>query len=339
MNFSQGKWFSMKPELLVRTERGNFPEKLHYGFVSVIDENFNYILKTGDDENTPFPFRSGAKPLQASVVIDSGTHEYFGFDNKEIATFCASHAGMPVHTEKVKSILRKIGLTPENLQCGPHMPLDTGEKEELIRQKKHATALHNNCSGKHAGMLAVCVKNNWDVPSYLNVNHPVQKLIMQNIKDLCQLKDIPVTALDGCSAPVPILPHYNMGIGFLNLFLNPKYEQIKLAMAQNPYITGGIGRIDSEIIASSKGKLIAKIAAEGVCIVVNTRLKQALIVKIIDADFKARSIAVIDSLKKLGWLSEKEIQASENLSFLAKKQITNWKNKIVGEIKVFIQPE
>ncbi len=326
----------MKPELLVRTERGSSPEKLHYGFILVIDADYNYVLKIGDDQNTPFPFRSGAKPLQASAVIDSEAHAYFGFSGEELAIICASHAGTPVHTEKVENILQKITLSRQDLQCGPHMPLDIKEKENLIRHGKAGTSIHNNCSGKHAGMLSVCVKNNWNTGTYLEVDHPVQRHIMSNIKELCILKDLPEVALDGCSAPVPVLAHYNMGVGFLNLFLNPKYEPLKLAMSQNPYITGGNGRLDSEIIAASGGRLIAKVAAEGVCIVINTGAKQVLVVKILDADFKARSVSVIESLNQLKWLSENEIQSSAGLNHLYRKEITNWKHKLAGEIKTFI---
>jgi len=324
----------MKPKILVKAERGNFPEKIHYGFISVINEEFKYVLKIGDDNNIPFPFRSGAKPLQATAVIDTDTHKYFNFRGEELALFCASHAGTAEHIAKISQILEKTGLNLENLQCGSHMPLDADEQKKMIIEGKPPTPLHNNCSGKHAGMLSVCIKNNWDINTYLKPDHPVQKLIMQNIKDLCGLKNLPEIALDGCSAPVPILPHYNMGVGFLNLFSKPEYEPIKLAMAKNPFLSGGHGRLDSEIISASNGNIIAKVAAEGVCIVVNLEKKQVLVVKIIDADFKARAVVVIESVKKLGWLSEEQINSSERLKKMYDKQITNWKQEIVGEIKI-----
>ncbi len=157
------------------------------------------------------------------------------------------------------------------------------------------------------------------------------------LKDFCFLEKIPKTGYDGCSAPVPILPHYNMGVGFLNLFLNEKYSAIKYAMSKNPYVAGGKGRLDSEITNASGGKLIAKVAAEGLCIVINTRENKVLVVKIIDADFKARSIAVIESLKKLGWLSENEINDSKELKILFNKKILNWKQKLAGEIKTVFE--
>lgn len=323
----------MKPELLVTTKRGGFAEKLHYGFIFLIDENFNLVSKIGEDNNIPFPFRSAAKPLQASVVIDSGVFNHFGLDNQELAVICASHSGTKQHTEKIKNILKKCGLAEEDLQCGIHAPLDEEEKRILIRENKDPELIHHNCSGKHAGMLSVCTKNDWDISSYLELDHPLQKEIMKKIWVLCNLDRIPESVSDGCSAPVPVLPHYNMGVGFLKLFLDEKYTDIKLAMSQNPYLSGGKGRLDSEIINASSGKLIAKVGAEGLCIVINTEIKKVLAVKILDADYKARSIAVVDSLQQLGWLSGNQIQQSEGLQKLYDKKIKNTKGSLVGEIK------
>lgn len=273
----------MKPQLLVKIEREGYVEKLHYGFIWAIDEEYKVILKEGDDENTPFPFRSGAKPLQATAVIESGAYEEFGFNKEELAVICASHTGEDAHVEAVLSIINKTGLTENALKCVPHN-------------------LQNNCSGKHAGMLSVCVKNGWDIETYLDKKHPLQKLLMQKTQDLCLLKEIPPSVLDGCTAPVPVLPHYNMAVGYLNLLFNPKYTPIKQAMLEHPYIVGGKGRIDTEVMQASPGKFIAKVAAEGVCIIVNIEKRQALLVKITDASRTARSIAVWDALKKLGWI-------------------------------------
>ncbi len=274
----------MKPHLLVKTEREGYIEKLHYGFVWVIDEEFNIVFKQGEDYNTPFPFRSGAKPLQASVLTDCGCFGHFGLTHRELAVICASHTGEEEHVQAVRSVLEKIGLNEKHLQCTPKTP-------------------KNNCSGKHAGMLAVCVKNNWDINTYTEKNHPLQLRIMRKIRELCMLNESPGVVKDGCGAPVPVLPHYNMGIGYLNLFLDGKYRDIKKAMAEYPYIVGGKNKIDTELMRAEPGKLIAKVSAEGVCIVVNTERKQVLMVRITDANHNARSIAVWENLKKTGWLS------------------------------------
>ena len=268
----------MQPALLVRTEREGFIEKLHYGFVLVIDEGFNIVYKQGEDKNTPFPFRSGAKPLQATAVIDSGAFGHFGLGHEELAVICASHTGTKEHIEKVRGILKKTGLREKNLKC----------------------PINHNCSGKHAGMLSVCVKNNWNPDTYTDINHPLQEQIVMKTRELCMLGSIPPIVKDGCSAPVTVMPLYNMGIAYLNLFSS--YRDIKLAMSRNPFLIGGDKRTDTEVIQASGGNLIAKVAAGGMCMVINLKEKKVLIVRITDGDYEARSDAVRDMLKKLGWV-------------------------------------
>lgn len=274
----------MKPQLLVKTEREGYVEKLHYGFVWLVNDDYKLILHKGDDKNIPFPFRSGAKPLQASIVIDTEAFKYFNFTHSELAVMCASHAGEEIHVNTVKSILNKIGLSENDLQCVPK-------------------TLTNNCSGKHAGMLAVCIKNGWDISNYLSPEHPLQKQIMEKIKELCHLDTLPPVVKDGCTAPVPVLPHYNMAVGYLNLFFNPQYNDIRQAMLENPVIVGGTkDRIDTDVMLAAPGKLLAKVSAEGACLIVNLEQKQVLIVRITDAERNARSIAVWDMLKELKWI-------------------------------------
>lgn len=322
----------MNPALLIETQRNNITEKQHFGFIIAVDKEENIIFKIGDDENKNFWFRSAAKPLQASIILESGAYEKFNFTLRELAVCCASHAGTEEHTEAVRSILNKICLNEENLQCGAHEPLDKETRNYLIRQNKSPTQIYNNCSGKHAGMLAVCVANNWNIKDYLDFEHPLQKKITENISKFCNIdKNSINTGTDGCSAPIHALPHYKMGVGFLNLFSDKNYELLKQAFIQNPYLIGGNERLDTDIIKLSSGKLISKVAAEGLCITVNLEKNQALIVKILDADMKARAITTLEILKQLNWLSEKELSTPE-----AKKlynfNIMNHKNIIVGEI-------
>lgn len=315
----------MKPALLIETKRDKITEKQHFGFILVVDKKENILFKIGDDENKNFWFRSAAKPLQASLIIKSGAYNKFNFTLHELAVCCASHTGTETHTKTVQSVLNKIGLKEEHLQCGIHEPLDKETREKLIKENKVSNQIHNNCSGKHAGMLAVCRANDWDIQNYLDFSHPLQKEITKSISKFCNfdINNINI-GHDGCSAPVHALPHYKMGVGFLNLFLDKNYELLKKAFQENPFLIGGNKRLDSEIIKASSGKLISKVAAEGLCITVNLEQQQALIVKILDADQSARSIATIEALKQLKWLSEEEINNNE---------IKNWKNHVVGEIK------
>jgi L-asparaginase II len=354
----------MKPALLVETKRNQITEKQHFGFVLVVDKKENILLKIGDDENRHFWLRSAAKPLQASLIIKSGAYDKFNLTLQELAVCCASHAGTEEHTKTVQSILNKIGLKENALQCGVHEPIDKETQDSLIRKNLEPNQLHNNCSGKHAGMLAVCVANGWNTQNYLNFDHPLQKQITRAIAEFCNFDEKNINiGRDGCSAPVHALPHYKMGVGLLNLFLDksglrgsnaaplmaeraacmksqtrnavygeqPSYEILKKAVLENPILAGGNERLDTEIIKASSGKLISKVAAEGLCITINLEQEQALIVKILDANTTARSITTIEALKQLKWLSEEEINLP-SIKKLYDLKIRNWKNQTVGEI-------
>ena len=290
----------MRPALLIETTRSQIVEKQHFGFVLVVDKQENILLKIGDSQNEIFWFRSAAKPFQSSLIIKSGAYNRFNFTLEELAVCCASHTGTGQHTKTVQSVLDKIGLKEENLQCGVHEPLDKKTNDFFIKNDLKPSQLHNNCSGKHAGMLAVCVTNGWDIKNYLDSDHPLQKEITKTIAEFCNFeeKNINIGA-DGCSAPVHSLPFYKMGVGFLNLFLDKNYENLKKAFQGNPFLIGGNERLDTEMIKASSGKLISKTAAGGLCITINLEKEQALIVKILDADTTARSITTIEALKQL----------------------------------------
>ncbi|MEI8390566.1 MAG: asparaginase [bacterium] len=322
----------MKPALLIETTRNNVIEKQHFGFVTVVDKKENLILKTGDDENKNFWLRSAAKPFQSSLIIETGAYDKFGFTLQELAVCCASHTGTEEHTKTVLSVLNKIGLKESHLQCGIHEPIDKKTRNSLIQKNLEPSQLHNNCSGKHAGMLAVCVANKWDIKNYLDLDHPIQKKIIKTVVKFCDFDENNINiGIDGCSAPVHALPVVKMGIGFLNLFLDKNYEKMKKSFQENPFLISGNERLDTEIIKASSGRLISKTAAGGLCITINLELEQAIIVKILDADMTARAITTIDALKQLKWLSQEEIENNE-LKNLYDLNVKNLKNQTVGEI-------
>ena len=322
----------MKPALLVETTRNNVIEKQHFGFVTVVDKKENLLLRTGDDENKNFWLRSAAKAFQSSLIIKTGAYDKFGFTLQELAVCCASHTGTEEHTKNVLSVLNKIGLKEENLQCGIHEPLDKETRNLLIRKNLEPSQVHNNCSGKHAGMLAVCVANGWDIKNYLDLDHPIQKKIIKTVAKFCNFDENNINiGIDGCSAPVHALPVNKMGVGFLNLFLDKNYEKMKKSFQENPFLISGNERLDTEIIKASSGRLISKTAAGGLCITINLELEQAIIVKILDADMTARAITTVAALKQLKWLSQEEIE-NNKLKNLYNLNVKNLKNQTVGEI-------
>ena len=303
---------------LISVKRQNITEREHFGEVFLYPNSQNTSSQC-------FYLRSCAKPIQASVLEDLGVFEHFDLTAEEIAVICASHSGTPKHTQTIENILKKIGKTPYDLQCGTHPPLDFQTRQNL---KEEPSVLHNNCSGKHAGFLAACVKKNWDCKSYLELEHPLQKLIIAKISDCCGFAPDFISK-DGCNAPILAMPLENMCRGFLKTLKN--YPCITEAMAKNPYMAGGEGRIDSEITACSAGKLIAKVGAEGICMVYNRSTEQVLLVKILDSNEQARAIVLIEAMLQLGWLTFDKIYGKPLEKFFD-KTVKTLTGEIVGEI-------
>lgn len=289
----------MAAEILIKYIRDGLIEQEHYGYLMVSDKK-RIIDSHGEAKDTPFYLRSCAKPLQASLIIDYGVDKYFDMTSEEIALCCASHAGEELHVNTAKKFLAKIGLDESYLKCGYHKPISPKEQEKLLLNNEHETIFHNNCVGKHIMMLAICKVKNWGLQTYDQPEHPLQKAIKEKIYELCEVrKDYPVTK-DGCGVPIMSMPLKNMLTGYLNLFTNPKYEKIKNAFLKHPYIIGGYNRLDTKVMENSD-KLIAKVGAGGLCIIVNLEKEEALVVKISDCDMKAREIITLDSLKNLHW--------------------------------------
>jgi L-asparaginase II len=170
----------------------------------------------------------------------------------------------------------------------------------MILNGECENVLQNNCSGKHIMMLGLCKINGWDLATYDKFEHPLQIAIKNQINQLCKVnKEYPQTK-DGCGVPIMSMPLENMLHGYLNIFCNKKYEKIKLAFLNHPYIIGGESRTDTKIMQNSQG-LIAKVGAGGLCIVVNTNTEEAFVVKICDCDMKAREFVTCKVLKNLKW--------------------------------------
>lgn len=291
--------FNPRPEILVKYLRGTLVEEEHFGFRMLANKE-RVLDYTGETGHYPFYLRSCAKPLQASLLIDYGMDIKYDMTGEEIAICCASHAGEEVHLAAEKRLLEKIGLDESFLKCGVHKPLSKSMQDKMLLNGEDAGVLHNNCAGKHIMMLGLCKMNGWDLETYYEPEHPLQVKIKEKITELCALKHrFPMTK-DGCGVPIMSMPLEDMLKGYLNLFTNPRYQKITNAFLNHPYIIGGENRLDTHIMVNSD-KLIAKVGAGGLCIVVNLEKEEAFVVKISDCDMKARELVVIKSLKNLHW--------------------------------------
>lgn len=287
------------PEKLVTFIRDGLIEQEHFGYVVRCNKE-RIIEQIGEDKNYPFYLRSCAKPLQASLLIDYDLDKKYNLTSEEIAICCASHAGENIHTKIIKNLLKKFGLEQNLLKCGEHEPISKTAQDKMLLSGEKPSVIHNNCSGKHTLMLALCKENNWDLETYNNINHPLQQQIKRKIYELCHIKtQYPITK-DGCGVPIHSMPLENIVKGYLNLFCNPKYEKIKNSFLKNPYIIGGENRTDTKIIEQTQN-LIAKVGAGGLCVVINTELEEGFIVKICDSNMQAREIVCADLIKNLHW--------------------------------------
>ncbi len=321
----------MKQEILLKIKRSNLIEKKHYGFITVVNDDGSISSQIGDSINSSFFIRSCMKPFQALPILTSGAFKKFNLDLRELAVSAASHTASFEHVETVKSILNKINLSQNHLQCGIHEPIDIKTRNHLIKNDLKPSPIHNNCSGKHAGMLAVCVHNKWNLKKYLDINHPLQKEILQILKDYCELKGKIENSVDGCSTPIYGMPLHKLGLGLLKLFLSKEGQPLKKAFKDNPVLIGGEKRLDTTIIKASKGNLVSKIGADGLCVVINPDVKQALVVKVYDSSQTARSVVTLETLKQLNWLSKKECE-HDDFKSLDNLTVKDLKNTAVGEI-------
>lgn len=288
-----------EPAKLVIYNRDGLIEREHFGYV-VRCNQLGIVETIGEDKNYPFYLRSCAKPLQAALMIDYELDKKYDLSNEEVAICMASHAGEKVHIKTIENLLKKFEISPDKLKCGVHEPISKTAQEELLLDRSFPTVIHNNCSGKHSMMLGLCKLNDWDMDSYDNINHPLQQKIKDKIYELCELKtDYPITK-DGCGVPIHSMPLKNLVKGYLNLFSNPKYERLKNAFLNYPYIIGGENRTDTKIIQNSEC-LIAKVGAGGLCVVVNTQIEEAFVVKVCDTDMTAREFITIDLINNLHW--------------------------------------
>ncbi len=273
--------------------RDGLIEEYHEGLIYFIGSD-KYGDTNGDE--IPYFLRSCSKPLQSSLLLDFNIN----FSPEELAFCSGSHAGEDCHAETAFKILKKLNLSECNLKCGIHDPLSRTMQDKMLLRNEKPSQIHNNCSGKHLGFLALCLKNNWDLETYYKLEHPLQQLVISKIYNMCEIpsaKTYPITT-DGCGVPSPSIPLYNLLLGFRNL--SREYPTLVGAIFENPYIYGGENRLDTEIIQQSTG-LLAKVGAGGLCVVYNVNLDKGFVIKMNDASMPARRYAVLELINKLGW--------------------------------------
>jgi L-asparaginase II len=322
----------------VQITRGGIVESIHTIAACALDAGGKTVLAYGDVGGFPVFLRSSAKPFIAAAVIKAGARERFGLEPREIAVMAGSHGGQTFHVEAVRSILQKIEMPEEALQCGVHPPYNAAAALELERSGEPLTPIYNNCSGKHAGILALCKIMEADPQTYLDAENRAEQFIL----DFCARVSDVTTAempvgIDGCGIPVYAVPLRNAALSFLRLATldGLKAEDaaalriVRDAMIAFPEYVSGTGEFDARLMEAGGGSIVCKAGAEGVHGVGVLTPGLGLVCKVLDGTARARGPAVLAILKSLGALSPAQLT---KLADLERPIVYNRAGRAVGDI-------
>ncbi len=306
---------------LVEVVRGELVEVVHRGDIAVVDASGRVRASVGDTATITY-WRSAAKPFQAMPLLYGGGISRWALSTKDVALICGSHSAEPVHVEQARALLERIGCSADDLSCGIHPPLDVEHAAALIRAGSEPNALHNNCSGNHAGMLALAMLLRAERAGYASSEHPAQREIVRNVALFTGLDtdDIEL-GIDGCGAPCYGISVYHMALAYARLMTPEVVGEphasaagtVRDAMLAEPYLVGGRCRFDTDLIAAGRGQALAKGGAGGVeCVGLAQGIGVA--VKVEDGSSvpsagRPGSVATIEALRQLGVLDGAQIEA------------------------------
>ncbi|MBP7064068.1 asparaginase [Ferrovibrio sp.] len=322
---------------IVEVRRGAQVESRHAVIAAVVDADGRLVAGWGDVESIIFP-RSSNKAFQALPLIESGAADAAGLSNAEMAMACASHGGEARHTETVAGWLGRLGLDHTALECGAHWPYHEETARDLARAHALPTALHNNCSGKHAGMVTVAQHLGEALQGYVSPDHPVQRRVTAVIEDVCGVRLLPdAFATDGCSMPTMALPINKLAYGFARFVtgqgLAPERakaaKRLAAAVLAEPFFVAGSGRFCTAVMQAGGGRFIAKTGAEGVYTAASAELGLGIALKVVDGTARAAQTALGGLLEYLGLLDN---AARDELRPLVEPVLSNWRGLRVGDI-------
>jgi L-asparaginase II len=318
---------------LIHITRGALVECIHRGHIAIANTEGRVLYAAGDPHYVTYA-RSSAKLLQAIAVVAAGSASHFGFTEAEIALLCASHNGEPQHVNKARSILGKIGIDDSYLQCGAHAPFHKPSASQLQASGASPQAVHNNCSGKHSGMLALAVHLGLSLHDYKEPEHPVQQAMLAVFAAFAGVKkeSVPL-GTDGCGVPVYGIPLSGLAAAYARFGTPTGLQEAEAcrtvlrAVTAHPEMIAGEDRYDTALIRTTGGRVVGKMGAEGVFAVSLPGEGLGLALKVEDGAKRALYPAVTEALKQLGWISDAECTA---LASFHMPPVRNWSGDEVG---------
>ena len=323
----------MSSNVLAEIWRGGQLESIHTGAYVVVDPTGKVVLSGGDIDRAVFP-RSAIKIIQALPLVLDGVADGLGLTPAELALACASHSGLPLHTETASGMLAKAHLGIADLECGAHWPTQPQAARVLASGGGEPTALHNNCSGKHAGFLCTAMFKAILPGGYVGADHPIMQRVLECVETVLAV-DLSRTALaiDGCSIPTYPIPLHTLATGFARLAsgvgLPQGYAEATLklrnAVAAHPLMIAGPGQFDTLVTKRFGGAVFVKSGAEGVCCGAVPHAGLGFAVKCNDGAGRGTEAAVAALLQRI-------LGESPFLEGLSSKPLHNWNGSRVGSI-------
>lgn len=320
---------------VVEVLRGDAVESTHRVHVAVAHAEQGLIASAGNPAHLSF-VRSAIKMFQVLPFVEAGGIARFQLAPEELAICTASHGGEPVHVATAQSVLAKAGLTEAALACGPHLPLHEPSAQRMIAAGEAPRRIHNNCSGKHAGLLAHCVQQHWSVEGYHRLTHPMQQRVVSTIVRWTRLDaEEVVHAVDGCGLPTFALPLDAVAEGCARWAAaaaagDPAPAAITDAMVRHPEFVAGTDRLDTDLMRVAGGRLFAKVGAEGYYCAGVPSMKIGLALKVEDGARRAAEPALLAVLRRIDALSGAELA---QLARYAAPEILNTRSDVVGFVR------
>ena len=305
--------------LEVRLLREGIIESRHIVQAVVTDERGRILSVAGNAETASF-VRSALKPFQALAVTATGTLERYNLSDRDLAIITASHKGSIEHVRQAFNILWRSDIDPLLLQC----PLPEGKSSRL----------EHNCSGKHAGMLAVCKQNNWLFNNYFERKHPVQQLILAKVAELLRMPaEEFISAHDDCGVPTYLMQIAQIATLYAKLATRSTLdmERIVRAMTHHPTMVAGDGQFDTELMRLTPGELVSKSGGEGIQCIGRLGEGMGMAIKVIDGARRAKYAVAIHLLQQMGWIAPSVAEAlSEKFTILDKYK----RLEVIGELSI-----